>query len=133
VRAPLELNRVIERWDEIVARLAAGGRTNLAGLLRGAMPVAVTGKGEVAIELDEPNEIAARAFDAGRADLVAALSADFEGVEKVSLRLPNSGPAPQAARRVTAESAKADRVASLRRKDPVLGAAIDALDLELIE
>ena len=133
VRATLELNRVVERWDDIVARLATGGRTNLAGILRSAMPVAVNGKGEITIELDEPNEIAARAFDAGRADLVAALSTDFEGVEKVSLRLPNAAPTPQPAKRVTAESARADRVASLRRKDPVLGAAIDALDLELIE
>ncbi len=34
---------------------------------------------------------------------------------------------------MTAEAVKADAVATLRKKDAVLGAAIDALDLELIE
>jgi hypothetical protein len=34
---------------------------------------------------------------------------------------------------LTAESARADQVRALRRHDPVLGAAIDALDLELID
>jgi hypothetical protein len=36
-------------------------------------------------------------------------------------------------KRLTAEAVKAEQVASLRRRDPVLGAAIDALDLELLD
>ena len=133
-KVALELNRVVERWDEIVQKLSLTGRTNLAGVLRGAMPVAVTARGEVTIELDEPNEIATRAFEAGRNDLLGALAGVFTGVEKVLLRLPMSSPAPRAgSRRETQESARAERVASLRRKDPLLGAAIDALDLDLIE
>jgi hypothetical protein len=40
---------------------------------------------------------------------------------------------PPAARRVTAESVKTDRTSTLRRKDPTLNAAIDALDLDLVD
>lgn len=129
----LDLHRVVERWDEIVQKLAGGGRTSLAGVLRGAMPVAVTARGEITIELDEPNEIATRAFESGRADLLAALATVFSGVERVALRLPIAAPPPRGTRRETEASARAERVASLRRKDPLLGAAIDALDLDLIE
>ena len=133
-KAALDLNRVVERWDDIVQKLVGAGRANLAGVLRNAMPVAVTARGEVTIELDEPNEIATRAFEAGRSELLAALSAVFEGVERVSLRLPMSSPSPRAgSKRETEASARAERVASLRRRDPLLGAAIDALDLDLIE
>ena len=35
--------------------------------------------------------------------------------------------------RLTAENVIADRVATLRKRDPQLNAAIDALDLRLIE
>jgi hypothetical protein len=35
--------------------------------------------------------------------------------------------------RMTSESVTQQRLASLRQKDPILGATIDALDLELID
>jgi hypothetical protein len=35
--------------------------------------------------------------------------------------------------RMTDEQIKAERVEVMRKKDPTLGAAIDALDLELLE
>jgi len=37
------------------------------------------------------------------------------------------------AARLTDEQIKAERVDVMRQKDPVLGAAIDALDLELLD
>jgi len=40
----------------------------------------------------------------------------------------NTGPV-----RMTDEQIKAERVEKMREKDPVLGAAIDALDLELLD
>ncbi len=42
-----------------------------------------------------------------------------------------AGGGPQ--QRLTAEGIKAERVASLARRDPVLGAAIAALDLDLLD
>src|SRR5262249_10231586 len=54
-------------------------------------------------------------------------------------RIKIAAPAPGAARtapapgRMTAEAANAERLKSLRAKDPTLSAAVDALDLELLE
>jgi hypothetical protein len=40
---------------------------------------------------------------------------------------------PPGARRLSHEAIQADRISVMRKKDPVLGAAIDALDLELLD
>jgi hypothetical protein len=60
------------------------------------------------------------------------LRATFAGVQRLVVRAAAAAE-PPAARRVTAESVKTDRTATLRRKDPTLNAAIDALDLDLVE
>jgi len=46
---------------------------------------------------------------------------------------PEGASVTGAPRRVTEEEIRAQRIASLRKRDPVLGAAIDALDLELLD
>jgi hypothetical protein len=128
----LELNRLVERWDEVIETLRAAGKSLLATALEHTIPSAITGRGDVTLRLDEPNEIYERAFESGKADLLPAIRRHFSGVERVALRTPESAPsAPR--QRATHESVKTDRMAMLRRKDPVLGAAIEALDLDLIE
>jgi hypothetical protein len=54
-------------------------------------------------------------------------------VVRVDVALPGDDVAAGPPKRLTAEAVKAEHVASLRRRDPVLGAAIDALDLELLD
>ena len=51
-------------------------------------------------------------------------------VKIASAEAPRGGPAPE---RMTEERAGAERLKSLRAKDPTLSAAVDALDLELLE
>jgi len=55
----------------------------------------------------------------------------FGAGKSVKLAL-GSEPAP-APRRLTQETLKTEEVARLRRSDALLGAAIDALDLELMD
>jgi hypothetical protein len=59
----------------------------------------------------------------------------FSGVEKVVLAPLQAGAAsaPTASRRLTAEAIKLERLETLRRRDPVLDAAIKELDLELLD
>ena len=64
--------------------------------------------------------------------VVAALNSVFDGVQKVTVKLVADAQAG-APRRLTAENVIADRVAMLRKRDPLLDAAIEALDLRLIE
>jgi hypothetical protein len=63
--------------------------------------------------------------------VVTALRSIFDGVERVAVKFV-ADPAA-APRRLTAENVLAERVERLRKRDPLLGAAIDALDLRLIE
>ena len=87
----------------------------------------------VTVRLAERNEILLRAIEAGRSDLLNALQNEWPAVARVDVALPGGGVASGPPKRLTAEAVKAEQVASLRRRDPVLGAAIDALDLELLD
>jgi hypothetical protein len=93
--------------------------------------VAVTAAGAVTIEPEDA--AAADPLEAARDDIAAALQQQFAGVQRVLVRRPPATGAPVAARRATQESVRTERIGALRKKDPVLGAAIDALDLELLE
>ncbi|MBI2796783.1 MAG: DNA polymerase III subunit gamma/tau [Gemmatimonadetes bacterium] len=119
-----------QEWDAIVAGVRARGRGMLATILEGAIPVAVATTGAVTLEVDDP--LAHEGLDRGAADVVAALTERWPGVTRLTVRRA-SGRSPAPAQRITAESAKADRVSALRKRDPVLGAAIDALDLEPLD
>lgn len=129
---PLELNRLVERWDDIVAHARRSGRTMLATAMEQAIPSAVSARGEVTLQLDEPNEYIEQALASGKDELLAAVRATFSTVASVILRSPGAGTtAPRA--RLTEETVRSERTAMLRKRDPVLGAAIDALDLELLD
>jgi DNA polymerase-3 subunit gamma/tau len=128
----LEISRVAGRWDELVARLRADGKRVLASALEHALPIAVTASGDLTIEQDEPNEFLAQAIDAGRADILVVLRQWFADVRAVRLRQnPERVAAPPA--RVTDEMVRADRLSALKKRDPILGAAIEELDLDVIE
>ena len=52
-------------------------------------------------------------------------------MQRLTVRAPEGASAPPA--RLTDEMVRSERIAVLRRKDPVLDAAIDALDLDLAD
>jgi hypothetical protein len=118
-----------ERWEEIVDR-ARAARPLVASALAAALPTAVTGAGVVTIELQEANEAYQLALENGRDDVLTALRVVAPGATRLVVRSPD-GPAP--IERVTTESVRAERLASLAKRDPALGAAISELDLELME
>ena len=129
----IDANALAERWDDIVTRLRSDGRALLAAALASSTPVAVSAQGVVTIQLDEPDEIRAQALENGRRDILAALGTIFSGVERVNVRPPEGMSQPQPPRRITDESIRTERIAALRKRDGVLGAAVDALDLELLD
>lgn len=131
-REPLEVTRLTGRWDDIVAQLRSDGKRMLASALQHAMPISVTASGDVTIELDASHEYLAPAVESGRADVIAAIRQRFPDARAVKLR-QDPERATVAPARVTDEMVRADRLDALRRRDPILGAAIDALDLDVIE
>jgi DNA polymerase-3 subunit gamma/tau len=130
---PLELAKVTAKWDALVEKVRDSGKPMLAAALAHASPAAVTAAGVVAIELDEPNDIYAHAVSTARAEIAAALREWFSGVERVELRRDEGAPAPPPPKRLTDDMVRAERIASLKKRDPVLGAAIDVLDLEVTD
>jgi DNA polymerase-3 subunit gamma/tau len=129
-KQPLDLNRLAEHWDDVVARVRASGRGMVASALNEATPNAVTAGGVVTIGVT--SDALADALQSGNESILAALRGIFDGVEKVAVKAMVDGPAAVRPR-LTAENVIADRVATLRKRDPMLNAAIDALDLRLIE
>jgi len=91
----------------------------------------VNARGDRTIALDEPNPIYAQALEAVKSELVSTLRRWFPGVQRAVVRAPEGTTAPPT--RLTDEMVRSERIAVLRRKDPVLDAAIDALDLDLAD
>jgi len=129
---PFDIARVSGRWDDLVTRLRGDGKRVLSSALAHALPVSVTSGGDLTIELDEPNDFFSQAIESGRSDVAATLRQWFSDVRTVRLR-QNPEHASAAPTRVTDEMVRTDRLNALRRRDPVLGAAIDALDLDVID
>jgi DNA polymerase-3 subunit gamma/tau len=128
----LELNGLVEQWGEIVARVRRDRSAVLAAALDRAMPVAVSARGEVTLEPEDDSFVPT--LETGAGDIAAAIGARFDGVSRVTVRTGESGRgAAGAPRRMSAEAVKGERLAMLRRRDPVLDAAVDALDLELLD
>ena len=131
VVAPPDVNQLVGRWEEVAAALRAAGRSVAATALEHAEPVAVNARGEVTIGLDEPNPIYEQALESVKGELLPVLQRWFAGVQRIVVRTSNGAAPPPM--RLTDEMVRSERLTALRRRDPVLGAAIDALDLDLVD
>jgi DNA polymerase III subunit gamma/tau len=128
----LDLNKLTGRWDALVDRMRLGGKPMLATALEHSSPVAVTASGLVTIELDEANDIYAHSIGSARGEIIAVLREWFAGVERLELRRDEQAPSAPP-KRLTEEMVRAERIAALKKRDPVLSAAIDVLDLEVAD
>ena len=128
-----DINALAERWDDIASRARGAGKALLAAALESSSPNAITKAGDLTIRLDEPNDFHAKAIDQDSAFVLSTLGEWFSGVARVAVQ--RSEPSGEAEKpvRVTDEMVKNQRLASLRRKDPSLDAAIDVLDLDIAE
>jgi DNA polymerase-3 subunit gamma/tau len=121
------------QWGDVVARLK-GGSPMLAAALDHAKPVAMSAEGDLTIRLEEPNEVFQRKIESGRDQILGAVREVFGGGKSVRLVQGSQGTEPPPTpKRLTQETLKTEEVARLRRSDSLLGAAIDALDLELMD
>jgi DNA polymerase-3 subunit gamma/tau len=128
----LELSKLTGMWDELVERVRTT-KPMLATALAHASPASVTAAGVVTIELDEPNDIYIHAINSSRAEIVSALRERFVEVERVDVRRDEQAVAAPPPARLTDQMVRAERVAALRRRDPLLDAAIEALDLDVAD
>ncbi|MBL8997655.1 MAG: DNA polymerase III subunit gamma/tau [Gemmatimonadetes bacterium] len=127
----LDINRLAEYWDEVVDRVNADNRALLlSSTLAHATPSAVTASGTVTLTVS--SDAHAELIAGGEATVLAALRHRFTGVQKLVVRVVTPE-GEQVPRRLNESAVKADRIATLRKQSPLLDAAVDALDLELLE
>ena len=133
-RPPLSVAALRERWEPILARLRADGRMTLVAALEHATPAEVSPAGEITFELAADCGHMEAPIMNGARELVQAIGAELEGATRIQVRVPFTPPPREGAtRRLTAEAVKAERLSSLRRRDPALDAAVRELDLELMD
>jgi DNA polymerase-3 subunit gamma/tau len=128
--ATMDVSVLAERWEQVVD-FARAARPLIGSALADALPIAVAATGAVTIELQEANAAYVQALEMSHADVLAAVQRAHPGATRIIVRAPEGGGAP--AERLTTETVRAERMTALSRRDPVLGAAIDALDLDLME
>ena len=125
-----DLHRIVDDWDSVITVLRTQGRGMLAALLARVQPTAVTSTGLLTIECDDPGDFPV--VTDGLTQVTDALHDVMPSITRVQVKPPADG-VPAARERLTTEGVKKERVALLTKNDPVLGAAVEALDLELLE
>jgi DNA polymerase-3 subunit gamma/tau len=130
-RIALDLNRLVEHWEAITDAVhGEHGALMLSSTLAHATPSAVTAGGTVTLTVS--SEAHAELIAGGAATVLAAIRQRFDGVQAVRVQV--EAPAvDQAPRRLNEGAVKADRMAMLRKQSPLLDAAVEALDLELLD
>ncbi len=123
-----DASRIAEEWDQVVAAIRDNGRGVLATMAESAMPAAIAASGTLTLEVADADTM--EGVERGAGDVLAAVRMRWPAITRVAVRVPGSAPAPATRTRITHDTVKAEQIAALRRRDPVLGAAIDALDLE---
>lgn len=125
-----DLNAVSGVWDDMVAAVRRD-RPFIASLLEQALPVGASASGVLTLQVDAP--AVQEGLIAKSAEAVAAMSTWLAGLQKLTVRFAGDGSPASPAPRMTVEMVRQETLASLRKRDPVLNAAIDALDLDLVD
>lgn len=113
--------------------MRSSGKALVAAALEASTPHAVNAAGELTVALDEPNDFHAKAIEQAAPDLLSVLGDWFQGLSRIAVYREGAAAPVERPKRVTDDMVKAERLNSLRRKNPALDAAIEALDLEIVE
>ncbi len=122
-------------WPGIAETIRASGRGMLAESLRRVRPSSLDARGLLTLTHDPGDDTFSKAVENGRDAVLKAISQSI-GVVR-ALRLESEGGHDAAARpagkRLTAQDVKTETLDRLAQRDPVLAAAVRALDLELLD
>ncbi len=130
---PVALEAIVAAWSEIVGVVREASRF-LGEALGAAAPTALEGQW-LTVTLAEPNPLFAERLQAQAPAVEEVLQRLTSQALRVRVTVAASGPdsAPTRPRALSEASIKADRLKSLRAKDPALDAAADSLDLEIVD
>jgi len=126
---PLEINRLVEHWESIVDGIVRDGRALLGAALGHATPTAVTAAGVITLTVDATAQ--AELITQQEAAILAGIRKRFDAVTRLNIQA--AGGDKVAPKRLNETAVKADRMQMLRKQSKLLDAAVDALDLELLD
>lgn len=132
--APPNIEQVRKRWNDVAEYVRKAGRAFVSAAFQHLVPQSINAEGIVTIGYERTNDTWATAVESARGDVVQALQATFEGINGFTLRVAGDATAVQpSGKRLTAEDVQQQRTDLMTSKHPVLGAAVRALDLELLD
>jgi len=136
--APPSLDAVKAQWNEISDAVKRNGRGMLAQAVHRLVPLAVSADGVLALGYDPADDTFAKAVDGARADVLAAVLGCVPGIVSINVTsLAKVAAAQPVARdttkRLTARDVQQSKTEQLVARDPLLEAAVTALDLELLD
>jgi len=129
-KGPLSLDRLRSLWPRIVED-ARRERPMLGALLPAVEPTAIDG---TTVAVRAPDPVHADGLERQREALAQLVGRYVTEPVRIKLEGAGSGerPVPRPGR-LTEQGVRAERLEALRARDPGLDAAVDALDLELLE
>lgn len=132
-----ELSLVQQRWGAVADALRAKGRGMVAEAVQRLKPLGVNATGALTIGYDASDDTWATMTENARPDVIAALQQVVPGLTTFNLTThgaPAAAPATQRpTKRLTATDVQQQRTEQLAAKDPLLEAAVKALELELLD
>jgi DNA polymerase-3 subunit gamma/tau len=129
---PLTLDRLRALWPQIIAD--ARTKSQMLGALIAATEVAAVEGTTLTIRLLEENAVHAEGIERQREALAPLVGRYVTEAIRIKLVAAEGAGGPRARpARLTEDGARAERLTGLRAKDPRLDAAVEALDLELLE
>ena len=130
-RGPLTLDRLQSLWPRVIADARA--QSQMLGALLEATTVASVEGGVVTIQVSDANAAHAEGLERQRDALAQLIGRHTTAAVRIALAEPARGAPPSRPVRLTEDAARSERLTRLRAGDPSLNAAVDALDLELLE
>ena len=132
---PPSLAEVKAKWGVVADAVKGAGRGMLAQAVQRMVPTEVLPNGMLVLGYVNNDDTFAKAVEGARTDVVAAVQGVIEGVTGFTLRQQRSATeqATKPNKRLTAEVVQQQRLEEFAASDPLLGAAVRALDLELLD
>lgn len=139
--APPSVEQVQKRWNRVVEAIQSRGRGMLAQAVQRMQPLSVDGNGVLTVAYEVTDDTFAQAVDGARHDVVQAMQEVLRGVTGLRVQAAGAAASAQGAagtsarptKRLTAHDVQKQRTSHLAAKDPLLEAAVQALDLELMD
>ena len=132
---PPSIDRVRKEWPSVVEMVKQGGRGMLAQAVQRMSPAEFSSAGSIVLGYAPEDDTFARAVEKGRSDVLAALQGCFDGVTTFVVRATGATEVTKSkqSKRITTQDVQKERLAQLSARDPLLDAAVRALDLEILD